>query len=156
MKYCSHCGNDIADEAVVCVKCGCSASTGKVFCRNCGNTINENAVICVKCGCAISSSSAKQKNIDTLPLDKISEKDWLTTLLLLIFTGGVGGHNYYVGNTKLGIIKSSILLAGIPLSIIGIGFLCFLGLLAWTIVELVSLLQNKFEDSEGKIICQKN
>jgi len=24
MKYCTHCGNEIHDEAVVCVKCGCA------------------------------------------------------------------------------------------------------------------------------------
>ena len=24
MKFCTHCGTQVADEAVVCVKCGCS------------------------------------------------------------------------------------------------------------------------------------
>ena len=23
-KYCSHCGNEVSEEAVICVKCGCS------------------------------------------------------------------------------------------------------------------------------------
>lgn len=27
MKYCSHCGAEVNDEAVVCIKCGCSVST---------------------------------------------------------------------------------------------------------------------------------
>lgn len=26
MKYCSHCGAEIEDEAIVCVKCGCSVT----------------------------------------------------------------------------------------------------------------------------------
>ncbi|MDR2511043.1 MAG: hypothetical protein LBC89_00970 [Bacteroidales bacterium] len=26
MKYCSHCGSEIADQAVICVKCGCSVA----------------------------------------------------------------------------------------------------------------------------------
>ncbi len=26
MKYCSHCGAEVADEAVVCVNCGCAVS----------------------------------------------------------------------------------------------------------------------------------
>ncbi|MCM1196100.1 MAG: zinc ribbon domain-containing protein [Roseburia sp.] len=30
MKYCNHCGAEIADEAVVCVKCGCSVETKTV------------------------------------------------------------------------------------------------------------------------------
>lgn len=29
MKYCSHCGEELEDEAVVCVKCGCSAGPAK-------------------------------------------------------------------------------------------------------------------------------
>ena len=28
MKYCSHCGKEILDEAVVCTGCGCSVSKG--------------------------------------------------------------------------------------------------------------------------------
>lgn len=27
MKYCSHCGAELHDEAVVCVKCGCSVAS---------------------------------------------------------------------------------------------------------------------------------
>lgn len=29
MKYCSHCGAEIADEAVVCPKCGCAVTPPK-------------------------------------------------------------------------------------------------------------------------------
>ena len=29
MKYCSHCGKEIADEAFVCPYCGCKTGTGK-------------------------------------------------------------------------------------------------------------------------------
>lgn len=29
MKYCNHCGAELEDEAVVCVKCGCSVSGSK-------------------------------------------------------------------------------------------------------------------------------
>ena len=28
------------------------------FCRNCGNEVGENAVICIKCGCGIAGASA--------------------------------------------------------------------------------------------------
>ena len=27
MKYCSHCGNQIEDQAVICVKCGCAVAS---------------------------------------------------------------------------------------------------------------------------------
>ena len=28
MKYCNHCGAEIKDEAVVCIKCGCNVASG--------------------------------------------------------------------------------------------------------------------------------
>ena len=33
-----------------------------MFCPNCGAEINDNAVVCVKCGCSISSKSGERKN----------------------------------------------------------------------------------------------
>jgi uncharacterized membrane protein YvbJ len=36
MKFCTHCGEEIADDAVICVKCGCS--TGKVVPKNQGTS----------------------------------------------------------------------------------------------------------------------
>ena len=30
MKYCTHCGNELVDDAVVCVKCGCACGDGIV------------------------------------------------------------------------------------------------------------------------------
>lgn len=38
MKFCSHCGKEIMDEAVICVNCGCSVSGGNTG----GNTIVTN------------------------------------------------------------------------------------------------------------------
>lgn len=34
MKYCTHCGAEIADEAVVCVKCGCAVESQKPAVRD--------------------------------------------------------------------------------------------------------------------------
>ena len=36
-------------------------------------------------------------NNGTTPATHISEKDWLVTLLLCLFCGGLGVHRYYVG-----------------------------------------------------------
>lgn len=33
------------------------------FCSNCGSEVHENAVVCVKCGCAIPQSSARPQTI---------------------------------------------------------------------------------------------
>lgn len=71
MKFCSHCGKEIADEAVVCVGCGCSTESVKKqetpssvkYCGYCGKELNTNAVVCTNCGCAVSDSmSVKSKS----------------------------------------------------------------------------------------------
>ncbi len=54
MKYCRHCGSEMVDEAVVCVKCGVAVGTPvrspKAYCRNCGVEMNPQAKYCVQCG----------------------------------------------------------------------------------------------------------
>lgn len=41
MKYCSHCGNEIMDDAVVCVKCGCSTTPNNQFVSTPPNFIQQ-------------------------------------------------------------------------------------------------------------------
>lgn len=41
MKYCSHCGNEMMDEAVVCVKCGCSANPSNNTIGNQPNLVQQ-------------------------------------------------------------------------------------------------------------------
>ena len=65
MKYCSKCGAELVDEAVVCPKCGCSVapqapaqpaqqvSKDYKFCSHCGYKVAKEAVVCPNCGCAL-------------------------------------------------------------------------------------------------------
>ena len=43
------------------------------YCTHCGNEINENAVVCAKCGCAISQAStySSQKTCKTIGTNSI-------------------------------------------------------------------------------------
>ena len=67
-----------------------------------------------------------------------SEKDWLTTLLLYIFVGGLGIHRFYVGKIGTGILW--LFTAGC----FGIGAL----------VDLILIVCGKFTDEEGKLIIK--
>ena len=78
MKYCRHCGNEMQDEAVVCVKCGISTKTPvtseKAFCKACGAEMNGKATLCTKCGISQTSSSGvglSQSN--SAPLTRVRE-----------------------------------------------------------------------------------
>ncbi len=46
MRFCSHCGKEIVDEAVICLNCGCKTHNKAVFTPNNTTVVNENAVVC--------------------------------------------------------------------------------------------------------------
>lgn len=61
------------------------------------------------------------------------QKDWLTTLLLCIFLGGIGVHRFYTGHTVIGVVQ--LLTAG------GCGI--------WALVDLIMIITDNFKDSNG-------
>lgn len=73
MKYCRHCGADMLDEAVVCIKCGVSdkspVTTEKAYCRACGAEISSKAAVCVKCGVSQTNQGGhNMSNSNSTPL----------------------------------------------------------------------------------------
>ena len=85
--YCRNCGNETANQAVICPECGVNPKNGKNYCQNCGNTTFSTDKICVNCGAQLTAQG----------------KDWLTTLLLCFFLGYLGVHRFYTGNIGIGI-----------------------------------------------------
>lgn len=72
-------------------------------------------------------------------MENKSDKDWLVTLLLCIFVGGIGIHRFYAGKIGTGILQ--LLTAG--------------GCVVWTLVDLIMIITGKFTDSEGRLIENK-
>ena len=68
-----------------------------------------------------------------------SEKDWLVTLLLCFFLGGIGVHRFYAGKIGTGILQ----------------LITFGGCGIWTLVDLVMILTGKFTDKDGNAITNK-
>jgi len=65
-----------------------------------------------------------------------SEKQWIVTLLLCLFAGGIGVHRFYAGKIGTGILQL--------LTLGGCG--------VWTLIDLVMILTGNFKDSNGNAI----
>ena len=71
---------------------------------------------------------------DTTPATASAPKSRLTYILLALFLGTLGIHNFYSGNKKHGFIKLGLLVA------------CGLGLLAnpiWSIIEMITVTKDE-------------
>ena len=68
----------------------------------------------------------------------MSEKNWLATLLLCLFLGGLGVHRFYVGKIGTGILWL------LTFGCFGIGAL----------VDLIMIICGKFTDGNGNLITR--
>ena len=75
-----------------------------------------------------------------VPVGGEASKDWMITLLLCLFCGGIGVHRYYVGKIGTGILYT------LTLGFFGIG----------TLVDLIKIVTGKFTDKNGNYIQRKS
>ncbi|GHU79697.1 hypothetical protein FACS189462_5430 [Spirochaetia bacterium] len=66
----------------------------------------------------------------------MNDKKWITTLLLCIFLGEIGGHRFYTGKIGTGILML--------LTLGGFGI--------WWLIDLIVILTGGFKDKQGYII----
>lgn len=125
--YCKNCGEQMNDNQAICIKCGVKTGDGKRFCANCGAGMDENAAICMACGVAVKKAG------DYAGHDKI------VIALICFFLGGLGIHNFMMGETKKGIVKIVTSL------ICGIG-----GILA--LIDFIKILMDKYEINPDAMI----
>lgn len=124
--FCKNCGSEIDNNAAVCVKCGFNKGTGNKYCQNCGVEIAEGQAVCVNCGHSLVATAAE------------GEKSKLVAVLLALFLGSIGIHDFYLGYTKYGIIKIVLTVCtGVGGSI-------------WALVDLIRLLTGSLHtDANG-------
>ena len=65
-----------------------------------------------------------------------SDKNWLATLLLCLFLGGIGVHRFYVGKVGTGILQL-ITLGGCGI---------------WTLIDLIMIITGSYTDKDGNKI----
>ena len=106
-------------EQAVCTSCGVPTGKGNKFCPNCGKETAEAAVICVNCGVSLEEKKAAGSG------EYLNGKDKIVMALVAFFLGGIGIHNFMMGEKKKGILK------------IVLSFLCGIG----GILALIDLIR---------------
>ncbi len=66
-----------------------------------------------------------------------SDKDFITTLLICVFLGGLGVHRFFVDKMGTGVLM-----------LVTLG-----GLGIWWIIDIILIVTSSFEDSEGRVIA---
>jgi hypothetical protein len=92
------------------------------YCNYCGAGSDTQSNFCSSCG---KSSEAG-----------ISEKSFVSTLILVVLLGGLGVHRFYVGKIGTGILM----------------LLTFGGLGIWALIDTIVIALQKFKDSKGLLI----
>ena len=130
--FCRNCGSPMSDQQAVCLNCGVNKGVGTNYCPNCGQPVNPAAAVCVTCGVALHSAPAGGNGA------YLNGKDKVTIILVCLFLGGLGIHNFMMGETKKGVAR-----------IIG-SFLCGIGgILA--LIDLIKIITDKYVVDPNKL-----
>ncbi|MBO5852246.1 MAG: TM2 domain-containing protein [Clostridia bacterium] len=127
--FCKNCGEAMNENQAICIKCGVKTGDGNKFCWNCGKEVAENAEVCLSCGVAV-----KKENGEYL-----AGKDKIVMILICFFLGGLGIHNFMMGETKKGVFK------------IILSFVCGIGgILA--LIDLIKIAMGSYVVDPDKLI----
>lgn len=128
--YCRNCGEAMNANQAICLKCGVKVGEGNSFCANCGNATNPNAEVCLSCGVAL-KRQAQAGNLNG--------QEKTTMILVCLFLGGIGIHNFMMGESKKGVFKIIMSL------LCGIG-----GILA--LIDLIKIAMGTYVVDPNKLI----
>lgn len=128
--YCKNCGEAINENQAICLKCGVKAGEGSAYCPNCGKEVAPGAEVCLNCGVSL-KAAAKAGNLNG--------QDKVVMILICLFLGGLGIHNFMMGETKKGIFKIIMSL------LCGIG-----GILA--LIDLIKIAMGTYVADPTKLI----
>jgi TM2 domain-containing membrane protein YozV len=132
--HCRNCGNEVVDQAVMCVSCGLPPTAGKNYCQACKTPTDPAAEVCRGCGRRLAGAAGEAVNSK------------LIAALLGIFVGSLGIHRFYLGYTNIGVVQLLLGLGGM--------ITCGVTTLAsavWGLVEGILILTGSIDrDAQGR------
>ena len=123
--HCRTCGQQLNDQAAVCIACGVPPLIGKEFCQTCGAATNPAAVVCIKCGVPLAVGSvarSRTSKSSSAVGDAIEASDPPKDPVLMGVLSGcciAGLGQILMGQTTKGI---AIMIGSIVFSIVTMGF----------------------------------
>ena len=117
------------ENQAICLRCGVKTGEGTTYCHNCGNQLAPNADVCMGCGVAVKNNKS----------GNLAGQDKIVMILVCLFLGCIGIHNFMMGEAKKGIFK------------IIMSFLCGLGgILA--LIDLVKICMDTYTVDPNKLV----
>lgn len=92
--FCKNCGQPMNDNQAICLKCGVKTGDGTGFCPSCGQPTSPGAEYCLSCGVSLKANSTY-----------LNGQDKVLMALVCFFLGGIGIHNFILGESKKGLTK---------------------------------------------------
>ena len=129
--FCRNCGNEMENNAAICVKCGVASGSGTSYCPNCGQPTAPGAAVCTNCGVLLSQ-----------PAPAGEQKSKMAAGLLGIFLGSLGVHNFYLGYTGKAVAQLliTLLTCGVGAAVSGV----------WGLIEGILILTGSISnDAKG-------
>lgn len=114
VKFCKHCGKQIAAEAIICPLCGCQVETMKAA-ESTPNIVINNS--------NMNTNTNMNMNMNPAAFKKPKNK-WVA-LLLCLFFGFLGAHKFYEGKIGMGILylfTGGLFVIGMVLDLIALLF----------------------------------
>ena len=112
-----------------------------MYCSHCGSEVGDHAVVCVKCGAAVGRNAPPATAPSPTPAPAPSSvhpvaKSRVAYVLLGIFLGGLGIHNFYAGYNGKAIAQLliSLLLGWLVIPLVAVWI--------WVIVEVIVVEQD--------------
>ena len=111
-----------------------------MFCPNCGNPVMPGAAVCQTCGAPLMAAPMQPP---MQPMQQngayLNGQDKVTMALICFFLGGLGIHNFMMGESKKGIMK------------IVLAFLCGIsGILA--LIDFIKILTGSYKVDPNALI----
>lgn len=121
------------------------------YCKKCGAMLNDEDKFCNICGAQavneISNPLVNTTNTTQSNDNAVSDKSRAAAAVLCFFLGGLGIHDFYLGNSSKGITKIILFLTSflvVPAIV----------LIIWVLVDFINILVGSAVDSQNKKVTK--